>query len=66
MTRYRLYQGKNREHWEGEWVRYEDHVAAITLLRDNLRRVRDWMKHAANSAGGILNEMDHILKETEP
>ena len=43
--------------------------AAIVLenryLRDKLQRVRDWLRHAANSEGGIAQEIDELLAATQ-
>jgi hypothetical protein len=52
MTRYRLFQGKLREHPEGEWVRYED------VERENDNRDRE---------GEMLEYMRQICEtEREP
>ena len=41
---------------------FDELKAENTRLRDKLRRVRDWLKHAANSPGGIVFEIDEMLK----
>lgn len=34
----------------------------ILQLRAKLHRIRDWLKHMANSPGGIVAEIDELLK----
>jgi len=58
MKRYRLRQGKLREDPHGEWVRASD----ADVIRDKLRRVRDQIKFAANSPGGVVAEIDDVLR----
>ncbi len=37
-------------------------VEGNTLFRAELQRVRDWLKFAANSEGGIVAEIDEVLR----
>lgn len=37
--------------------------AEAHLLRLKLRRVRDWLKFAANSEGGVVAELDEVLQD---
>jgi len=36
--------------------------AEVAFLRAKLQRVRDWLKYAANSEGGIVADIDDVLE----
>ena len=49
----------------GELVRrcqaYEARIETAEAIVAKLQRVRDWLKHAANAEGDIVDEIDSVL-----
>jgi septal ring factor EnvC (AmiA/AmiB activator) len=56
---------RDRQFWYNQWDEVKealkDRIRQRDEARGKLRRVRDWLKFAANSEGGIVAEMDHTL-----
>lgn len=65
MRRVLLWQRGEIARLRADAVRIADLEATTDRLQGKLRRSRDYLKFAANSHGGIVAEIDDVLKTAE-